>query len=79
MRKKQFAQGLGINGILRRHNFVLMAYAYITAVRDTSPDTTWMEAAEAFKKRYGIGEEIDTESLIRECARTNKQFIEFGF
>jgi hypothetical protein len=79
MAKKTFAKGVGIGGVLRRQPLSIMAYAYITGTRDMDNTVTWQDAANRFKSRYGISdEEIDTDSLIRECARINQEFISFG-
>ncbi len=78
MKKGTITEGLAIGKILRRHGLYLMFFGYVVGQKDADPKATWAEIAESFKRRFSIGDEIESESLIREAQKMTADYLKYG-
>ena len=77
-KKKSVEEQLGIPKLFRRAPIHLMFYGYATGRRDLVGENL-TETVNAFKKRFGISDEIDIDSaLIRESQRMTVDLINEG-
>ncbi|GAB4486490.1 MAG: hypothetical protein OHK0019_00250 [Saprospiraceae bacterium] len=70
---------IGLRRVLRRDALYLMFWAFATSRRDHNPGESWYETARAFKVRFCLDiEEIQEETLVRQCQRMTADFINEG-